>query len=95
VEPQVKVNAPVVDAVTGKAPATPESQIETAAVLTLFYFFLAILVEGLLLAGSVSTYGSGFRTTLCVLNFGLCEYKLGCKVCQDDWFIGDNFDAAD
>ncbi|GAX83436.1 hypothetical protein CEUSTIGMA_g10861.t1 [Chlamydomonas eustigma] len=52
VEPQVKVNAPVVDAVTGKAPATPESQYETAAVLTLFYFFLAILVEGLLLAGS-------------------------------------------
>jgi hypothetical protein len=52
VKPQVKVNAPVVDAVTGKAPATPESQIETAAVLTLFYFFLAILVEGLLLAGS-------------------------------------------
>jgi hypothetical protein len=28
-------------------------QAETVAVLTLFYFFLLILVEGLLLAGSV------------------------------------------
>ena len=55
IEPKVKVVSPVVDAVTGKVEATPEGQVETAAVLALFYFFLLILVEGLLLAGSVSS----------------------------------------
>ena len=48
----------MVDAVTGKTEATPEGQAETGVVLALFYFFLLILVEGLLLAGSVSASGA-------------------------------------
>lgn len=52
IEPQVKVQSSVVDAVTGKTPATAAGQAESAVVLGLFYYFLLILIEGLMLAGS-------------------------------------------
>eukprot|EP00955_Chlamydomonas_euryale_P104126 365542-Chlamydomonas_euryale.AAC.12 len=48
------VNAPVAEAVNSNKEATPAQRAETAVVLALGYFFLLILVEGLLLAGSVS-----------------------------------------
>lgn len=54
IEPKVKVNAPVVEEVTGKAPAAPESQFETGLVSTLLFLFSVVIIEGLVLAGSVS-----------------------------------------
>lgn len=61
IEPQVKVVSPVVDTVTGKAQQTKANQAETAVVLALLYFFVAILIEGLLLAGAVSGRVEGTR----------------------------------
>lgn len=52
VEPKVAVNSPIVDQTTGKVPATPEAQTETAFVSALLFLFVAILIEGLALAGA-------------------------------------------
>lgn len=53
IEPKVKVNAPVAEAINSNREATPAERAETAAVLGLGWFFLLVLVEGLMLAGSV------------------------------------------
>ncbi|KAG1657029.1 hypothetical protein FOA52_004116 [Chlamydomonas sp. UWO 241] len=52
IEPKVKVESDIVDKVTSKSMPTAAEAGETAAVLSLGYFFLLVLVEGLLLAGS-------------------------------------------
>lgn len=54
VEPKVKVNAPVVEAVTGGAPLTPVAQAETTYVNALGAYFAFVLAEGIVLASSVS-----------------------------------------
>jgi hypothetical protein len=52
VEAKVQVNSPIVDQATGKVEATPEMQTETAFVSALLFLFVAILIEGLALAGA-------------------------------------------
>jgi len=52
VEPKVKVASAVVDQVTGKTAPVPASQAESAYVTGLTALFVAVLAEGLLLAGS-------------------------------------------
>lgn len=51
----VQVQSAVVDEVTGKTPARAESQAETQYVTFLFVLFVAVIMEGLLIAASVST----------------------------------------
>jgi len=52
VEPKVKVDSAVVDQVTGKTAPVPASQAESAYVAGLTALFVAVIAEGLLLAGS-------------------------------------------
>eukprot|EP00197_Chlamydomonas_leiostraca_P008782 CAMPEP_0202865738 /NCGR_PEP_ID=MMETSP1391-20130828/6329_1 /ASSEMBLY_ACC=CAM_ASM_000867 /TAXON_ID=1034604 /ORGANISM="Chlamydomonas leiostraca, Strain SAG 11-49" /LENGTH=162 /DNA_ID=CAMNT_0049545615 /DNA_START=120 /DNA_END=609 /DNA_ORIENTATION=+ len=52
VEPKVKVESAVVDAVTGKGPAPPTAQAETTFITGLMFLFGVILLEGLLIAGT-------------------------------------------
>ena len=51
-QPKVTVSAPVVERAMSEAPPTPAAQNETAALLALTAVFLAIIVEGLLVASS-------------------------------------------
>jgi hypothetical protein len=51
-EAKVKVQSAIVDQATGKTASTPMAQAETSYVSALLFLFLAILVEGLLLAGA-------------------------------------------
>jgi hypothetical protein len=53
VEPQVKVESAVVDMATGKAPTPAVGVAEARVLQALASFFALLLVEGLLLAGSV------------------------------------------
>lgn len=55
VEPKVKVESAVVDMATGKTPTNAVGEAESRVVQLLAAFFSLLLVEGLLLAGSVST----------------------------------------
>jgi hypothetical protein len=56
VEPQVTVESAAVKQATGQTPATPEAQAESTYVLVMGAFFSLILIEGLLLAASVSAW---------------------------------------
>lgn len=59
VKPQVKVQSAAVDMATGKAPANPVGVAETRVLQALGIFFSLLLVEGLLLAASVSEIMAG------------------------------------
>ncbi|MEW5307197.1 MAG: hypothetical protein WDW38_002567 [Sanguina aurantia] len=52
VEAKVKVTSPLVDAVSGRTPATPQTEAETTYITFLFGFFVLIITEGLTLAAS-------------------------------------------
>lgn len=54
IEAKVKVTSPLVDAVSGRTPATPQTEAETTYITFLFGFFVLIITEGLTLAASVS-----------------------------------------
>jgi len=52
IQPQVQVQSAVVDQATGKAPTTPIGQAETLYLQVLGGYFVVLLTEGLVLAGS-------------------------------------------
>jgi hypothetical protein len=56
VEAQVKVESAAVAQATGAAPQTQLGEVETAVVQALAGFFGILLVEGLVLAGSVRRF---------------------------------------
>ena len=68
--PKVKVVSEQVEALKTDGPLKPESQAETAVVATMLVLFTAIIVEGLVLAGSVRT-----RVFVKPLNFRISPPK--------------------